>query len=105
MSAEHKAMMHRWFEEVWNKGRSEAIDELLAADGVVHGLGPADLRGPAEFKQFHAAYRNAFPDVRIQLDQVIAEVTSSSASGAARAPIRAMGSAFRRRGGRSASAA
>jgi len=73
MSAENKALVQRWFEEVWNKGRTEAIDELLASDGVVHGLGPSDLRGPAEFKPFHAAYRNAFPDVRLHLDQVIAE--------------------------------
>ncbi|HMG72483.1 MAG TPA: nuclear transport factor 2 family protein [Pyrinomonadaceae bacterium] len=35
---EHKALVRRWFEEVWNKGRADAIQEMLAADGVVHGL-------------------------------------------------------------------
>ena len=72
MSAENKALARRWFEEVWNNGRVSAIDEMLAPRGVVHGLGP-DTRGPEGFKPFHAAYRNAFPDVRITVDEVIAE--------------------------------
>ena len=38
MSNENKALIHRWFEEVWNKGREEVIDELFAADGIAHGL-------------------------------------------------------------------
>jgi steroid delta-isomerase-like uncharacterized protein len=72
MSAENKALVVRWFEEVWNKGRSDAIDEMFAADGVAHGLGE-DLHGPDAFKTFHAAFRQAFPDVRVQVEDVIAE--------------------------------
>src|SRR5678816_398004 len=73
MSAEHKALMRRWFEEVWNQGRTAAIDELLSNDAVIHGLGPADLHGPAGFKTFQSAYRNAFPDVAIHMDDLVAE--------------------------------
>jgi len=73
MSAENKALLRRWFEEVWNKGRSEAIDEMLAADGIVHGLGEEPMTGPSGFKGFHAAYRGAFPDVTVHVDDVIAE--------------------------------
>ena len=72
MSEASKALVRRWFEEVWNQGRVETIDEMFAADGVAHGLGEP-LRGPAGFKPFHAAFRNAFPDIRITLDEVIAE--------------------------------
>ncbi len=72
MSAENKALVRRWFEEVWNKGCVAAIDELLGANGVVHGLGE-DMHGPAAFKPFHAAYRDAFPDVKIELEDIIAE--------------------------------
>jgi steroid delta-isomerase-like uncharacterized protein len=72
MSAENKAMVRRWFEEVWNKGREGAVDELLHARAVVHGLGP-DLEGPDAFKGFHRAYRNAFPDVRIQIEGIVSE--------------------------------
>ena len=73
MSAEHKVLVRRWFQEVWNQGRSAAIDELLADEAVIHGFGPKPLRGPAGFKPFHSAYRNAFPDVTITVDDMVAE--------------------------------
>ena len=72
MSEANKALVRRWFNEVWNEGRAETIDELMAADSRVHGLG--DLpSGPAGFKPFHAAFRNAFPDMQITLDDLVAE--------------------------------
>jgi steroid delta-isomerase-like uncharacterized protein len=72
MSAENKVLVRRWFEEVWNKGRAAAIDEMLASSGLVHGLGPHP-QSNAEFKKFYAAYRNAFPDVTIHIDAMVAE--------------------------------
>jgi steroid delta-isomerase-like uncharacterized protein len=72
MSSENKTLVRRWFEEVWNNGRVAAIDEMLASHTVVHGLGD-DLHGATEFKRFHSAYRNAYPDVTIQIDDLVAE--------------------------------
>ena len=72
MSIENKTLVQRWFSEVWNEGRADAIDEMLADDAVIHGLG-ANLQGPAEFKRFHSAYRNAYPDVTIDVDDLVAE--------------------------------
>lgn len=72
MSVENRALVRRWFEEVWNKGRAAAVDEMLATHAVIHGLGE-DLHGPAGFKPFHEAYRSAFPDVKIQIDDMVAE--------------------------------
>ena len=72
MSVENKAVVRRWFEEVWNKGRAAAIDEMLAPNGVIHGLGQS-MHGPSEFKAFHAGYRTAFPDVKIHIDDIVAE--------------------------------
>jgi steroid delta-isomerase-like uncharacterized protein len=72
MAAGGKALVRRWFDEVWNSGRASAIDELMAPHCVIHGLGPAGM-SPSDFKMFHAAYRNAFPDVNITIDQVVAE--------------------------------
>ena len=40
-----KALVRRWFEEVWNKGREEAIDEMFAEDGVAHGLATGRVCG------------------------------------------------------------
>ena len=72
MSAENKVLLRKWFDEVWNKGRTTAIDDMLGTQAMIHGLAPEPL-GVAAFKQFHAAYRNAFPDVKIQVDDVITE--------------------------------
>jgi steroid delta-isomerase-like uncharacterized protein len=72
MSAENKALVRRWFEEVWNQGSTAAIDELFARDGVAHGFAP-DACGRDQFKQVHALYRAAFPDVRILVEDVVAE--------------------------------
>lgn len=43
---------------------------MMAPDAIAHGLGPD---GPAAFKAFHAALRTAFPDVRVQVDEMIAQ--------------------------------
>jgi steroid delta-isomerase-like uncharacterized protein len=72
MASDSKELVRRWFEEVWNKGRAAAIDEMLAGDAVVHGLG-ADMHGAAGFKPFHAAYRDAFPDATMKIDDIVAE--------------------------------
>ena len=72
MSMQNKTLIRRWFDEVWNRGNPAAIDEMLASNAVVHGLG-FDLHGPAAFKEFQTAYRTAFPDIRLQVDEVVAE--------------------------------
>ena len=75
MSDENRALPKRWFDEVWNEGRAEAIDEMFPAHGIAHGLGPSgrDLRGPQEFKIFHKTFRGAFPDIHITVDDVVCE--------------------------------
>jgi steroid delta-isomerase-like uncharacterized protein len=76
MLEENKAIVRRWFEEVWNKGRSDAIDEMFAADGIAHGLSDdpeKPMEGPVGFKPFHAAFRGAFPNVEVVVEDLIAE--------------------------------
>ena len=72
MSTENKALLQRWFDEVWNDGRAASIDEILSDTALIHGLGAGPI-GPDGFKEFHAAYCNAFPDVDVHLDHVVAE--------------------------------
>lgn len=72
----NKALLRRWFDEVWNKGNSDAIDEMFAADGIVHGLSEdaeSPMRGPTDFRPFHETFRGAFPDVEVQVEDMIAE--------------------------------
>jgi steroid delta-isomerase-like uncharacterized protein len=71
---DNKALLRRWFEEVWNKGRADAIDELFAADGLAHGLAGAEpLRGAAGFQPFFRTFREAFPGMEVVVEEAIAE--------------------------------
>ena len=75
-SEDLKAFIRRWFEEVWNKGREEAIDEMFAEDGIAHGLADetgAPLRGASGFKPFFRNFRSAFPDIEVIVEDAIAE--------------------------------
>ncbi len=72
----NKAVMRRWFEEVWNKGRADAIPEMFAEDGIAHGLSDDaanPLRGPQGFLPFHAQFRDAFPNIEVVVEDQIAE--------------------------------
>jgi steroid delta-isomerase-like uncharacterized protein len=76
MSEQNKAFIRRWFEEVWNKGREEAIDEMFAEEGVANGLvdeSGQPLRGPAGFKPFFRKFREAFPEIEVVVEDAIAE--------------------------------
>ena len=76
MSDKNKALIRRWFEEVWNKGRAEAIAEVFADDGIAHGLSDDvdnPLRGPQGFLPFHAQFREAFPNIEVVIEDQIAE--------------------------------
>jgi steroid delta-isomerase-like uncharacterized protein len=76
MSEENRALLHRWFEEVWNKGRAEAIDEMFAEDGVANGLADENgnpVRGTAGFKAFHEKFRNAFPNIEVVVEDTVVE--------------------------------
>jgi steroid delta-isomerase-like uncharacterized protein len=75
MSAANRELVHRWFEEVWNKQREEAIDEMFAAGGKCYGFpGPGDvLIGPAKFKEVHRSFIAAFPDLRVTVHDIISE--------------------------------
>jgi steroid delta-isomerase-like uncharacterized protein len=75
MSEQNRAIVRRWFEEVWNQGREATIDELFPGNGVAHGLGDseADVHGPAEFKVFVANLRGSIPDTHIRVDDIVSE--------------------------------
>ncbi|HSE18866.1 MAG TPA: ester cyclase [Pyrinomonadaceae bacterium] len=76
MSEENKELVRRWFEEVWNNGRAEAIDEMFDEYGIAHGLSddPAKpITGPTEFRPFHTVFREAFPNMIIVVEDMVAE--------------------------------
>jgi steroid delta-isomerase-like uncharacterized protein len=72
MSEQHKALVRRYLERTINEGDATAIDELTSADYVGHmsGVPPFDR---AAHKQLLAAFRAAFPDQRVAIEDLIAE--------------------------------
>ena len=76
MSEENKKLVRRWFDEVWNKGRADAIEEMFDANGIAHGLSddPENpIKGPRDFRPFHTLFRDAFPNMMIVVEDMVAE--------------------------------
>jgi len=70
------AVIRSWFEELWNQKREDTIDRLFAVDGVAHGLPTPDgspIRGRDAFRPFFRAFRDAFPNIRVEVTQTVSE--------------------------------
>jgi steroid delta-isomerase-like uncharacterized protein len=63
-------LMHRWFREVWNEGRTQTIHDLLSPNAVARGQGgpQEEIHGPAEFVLFVERIRSAFSDINITVE-------------------------------------
>jgi steroid delta-isomerase-like uncharacterized protein len=74
MSEQNKTSVRRLFEEVWNKGLVPVADELFAPTYTHHDSSTLDVgRGPEGEKKRVTLYRNAFPDIRFTIEDIIAE--------------------------------
>jgi len=74
MSAEqNKAAIRRYFEEVWNKGNMNAVDEVVGADLVDHSAPPGLPPGSEGHKVFVGVFRTAFPDLNITVEDLLAD--------------------------------
>lgn len=76
MPEEYKTIMHRWFDEVWNQQRTDTIDELMTDETIHHGLAKPDGEAISrldDFKNFHRAFINAFPDLHVEVEDVMTD--------------------------------
>ena len=73
MSADNKALIRRLFEDVWSGGRMELLDRLIGADYVEHNPAPGQAPGAAGVRAKIQGLREAFPDVRFVLEELIGE--------------------------------
>ena len=75
MSAEsNKALARRLLEEAFNAGNIDVVDELLTTDFVNHDAAlPQAMVGPDAAKASIQGYRSAFPDLRVTIEQQIAD--------------------------------
>ena len=91
MSEVNKALVRRGIEETVNKGNFSVVDEILSTDYVYREPTVGEKRGRAGFRELVTMYRNAFPDVKLTIDEQIAEgdkvVTRWSATGTHRGEL------------------
>ena len=67
----YETLLHRWFDEVWNQQREDAIDEMMTEDVVIHGLGDEPIVGRENFKPFFRSFISAFPDIHVTVEDAI----------------------------------
>ena len=76
MSNSNREIVTTWFDQVWNAGDESTIDRLMSPTAKFHGLPTPDgapVVGPAAFKPFYHAFRQAFPDIEIRILRTICE--------------------------------
>ena len=66
---EHKAIVRRFFEEVWNEQRLEVIDDVFAPTVLMNG----HPIGREAIRQLVATRRAAFPDIAVSVEDQVAE--------------------------------
>ncbi len=74
MSESNKAIVRRVFEELWNKGNLSLADQLFTPNYTDHDSSTPDFgHGPESEKKRVTLYRTAFPDLRLTIEDIIAE--------------------------------
>jgi steroid delta-isomerase-like uncharacterized protein len=71
MSESNKALIRRFYDDVWNKGEYWAADDLVAPDYIRHGVQP--IRGRDGIRDIVEGVRKAFPDLFISIEDLVAE--------------------------------
>ncbi|MES2459226.1 MAG: ester cyclase [Armatimonadota bacterium] len=75
MPSDNVAVIVEWIERVWNRKEPGAIAEFLTDETIAHGMGPngTTLVGIEPFAQAHALFCEAFPDIHVTVDVMVAE--------------------------------
>ena len=91
MSEANKSLVRRLFEEAINKGNFKVLDEILSTDYVYREPSAGEKRGSAGFQEITTLYRKAFPDIKLTIQEQIAEgdkvVTRTSGNGTHRGEL------------------
>ena len=74
----NKQIVRRFVEEMWNGGKLDVADEVLAADYVEHPSSPDEAKpaepcGPDGMKRFVGMFLGAFPDMKFNIEHMVAE--------------------------------
>lgn len=69
--SQSEAVVRRFLDEVITEGNATVLDEVMAEELVWHGGSFGETRGLDQFKQFIGQFLEAFPDLRVAVEDVI----------------------------------
>ena len=70
---QNETLIKRYFEEVWNQGQLEVLDEIMSSNYLNHSPGmPNPPPGPEGLKPIIAGLRKAFPDLHFVIENMVA---------------------------------
>jgi steroid delta-isomerase-like uncharacterized protein len=70
---ENKADTRRAVDEFWNKGNMELLNEFWATNYIHHDPGTPEVNDLEGFKQWVITTRTGFPDLKVTIEDIIAE--------------------------------
>ena len=73
MSTDNKAIVRRYYEDMWNRWDLAVADEIIAADVTFRGSLAVTVRRREGFKEYVNLVRSAFPDFHNAVETLIAE--------------------------------
>ena len=75
---QNKTIVSRFYQELWNNRKLDVADQIIAPDCITHqlqsGADPVGVpRGPAAVKHHVTEWLAGFPDLRFEVEQMLAE--------------------------------
>lgn len=84
-SEENKALIRRWLEVIFSGGTFAGLEETFTRNYVLHDPSfPEEVHGFGGIERYVGAYRAAFPDLRIGVEDQLAEAETVATRWAAR---------------------
>jgi predicted SnoaL-like aldol condensation-catalyzing enzyme len=72
-TAENKAVQRRIIDEVINRKNLDLADELFSEEHELHPEAAGVTRGPEGMKRAFAGLHEEFPDIRVEIESMVAE--------------------------------
>lgn len=69
----NKAIVRRYYEQLWNTWDTALADQVIAADITFRGSLGLSVQGINSFKEYMAMVQGAFPDFHNTIEELIAE--------------------------------
>jgi predicted ester cyclase len=70
---QNKIIIKRIWEEIFNEGKLDLVDELYYSDYIYHGPGNQELKGLNSLKKYRKGLKSFFTDLHFSVEDIIAE--------------------------------